>query len=334
MPPTFEISPSNRTRLYKVLSRGRQLTQQEASELLGVSQRQIRNLVAELEEEGVRVQSSFVDRERVYHLNPEDWYTDTVSLDLTEQQLMALQVATRAAQPTLAPTPLSDALANASTALEEKLEPHVDTFIPSFESERWNFDRSVSMDLDSDIFWTLKSAIADQHPVLIDYYSAYREAWSQNRKVNPLLFAVRHGAWLCVAYCRNRSKCLDFNLVDIRSVTICEDEHFTPPIDFSQADHFEGRFGALEGDTRHTIILRVKPHLARYFKRKRYHPTQMTTEDDGGLRVTFSIRGLEEIASFVRSWGSGVEVIEPSELVERIVSDAQAVLETYSTSHS
>lgn len=117
-------------------------------------------------------------------------------------------------------------------------------------------------------------------------------------------------------------------------MTLCEDERYTPPADFNQSEHFEDRFGALEGDARHTVILRVEPHLARYFKRKRYHPTQTKTEDSGGLRVTFRVRGLEEIASFVRSWSPGVEVIEPPELVERIVSDAQAVLDTYTTNCS
>lgn len=198
MAPPFEPLPSSRAQLHELLSRGRRLTQHKAAELLGVSQRQIRNLVDDLREEGVRVQAGFVDRERVYYLDPKDWHTETVSLDLTEQQLMALLVATGAAQPTLAPTPLHDALDEASKALEGELEPHVDTFIPSFESERWHFDRAVSTDLNSDTFWTLKSAIADRHPVLIDYYSAYREAWSRDRKIDPycLLCGKEHGsAW-------------------------------------------------------------------------------------------------------------------------------------------
>jgi predicted DNA-binding transcriptional regulator YafY len=334
MAPSFEPSPSSRAQFYEALSRGRRLTQRRASKLLDVSPRQVRNLVKELRDRGVPVQADFTDRERIYYLKPKDWYAETVSLDLTEQQLMALLVATQAARPTLAPTPLLDALNEASDTLEKELEPRVDTFIPSFESERWHFSRAVSSDLDPDIFWALKSAIADCHPVLVDYYSAYREAWSRDRKINPLLFAVRKGAWLCVAYCHERATCLDFNLVDIKSVTVCENERYTPPSNFDQSQYFEGRFGALEGDSLSKVILRVESRLARYFKRKQYHPTQTIDEGSEGIQVTFQVRGLEEIASFVRSWGSGVEVIEPPELAERIVADAQAVINTYTKSRS
>jgi predicted DNA-binding transcriptional regulator YafY len=330
MTPAFETAPSSQSQLYEILSRGRRLTQSEAADIIDVSQRQVRNLVAELRESGVPVQSTFVDRKRVYFLQAKDWRADTVSLDLTEQQLMALLVATRAAQPTLSPTPLCKSIERVTTVLEEELEAHVDTFIPSFESERWHFNRSVSTDLDPHVFWTLKTAIANRNPVFIDYYSAHRESWSRDRKIDPLLFAVRKGAWLCVAYCHKRSTCLDFNLVDINSVTICNNEHFTPPSGFDRREYFEDRFGAIQGGSQHTVVLQVSSHLARYFKRKRYHPTQKIEEKKDGIRVTFSVRGLEEIASFVRSWGPGVKVIEPSELVDRIKSDAQSVLDNYS----
>ena len=327
---SFESKPSSRARLHRALSRGRRLTQQQAAQLLDVTPRQVRNLVRDLKEAGVPVKSEYEDRKRVYYLEPGDWHGDTVTLDLPERQLLSLLVATQAARPTLGPTPLSESLEQASTSLEEALGQSVVSFIPAFEGERWHFNRATSVELDPEVFWSLKRAIADQHPVRIDYYSAYRDAWSRGRRIDPLLYAVRKGAWLCVAYCHQRATTLDFNLVDIENVEVLDDEHYSPPEDFEPDDYFGSRFGALAGGEEHVVELLVDPEVARYFARKQYHPTQQVeSAEQGGVRVTFQVRGLEEIASFVRSWGAGVTVEHPPELVERIIHDAHEVLDQY-----
>lgn len=68
------------------------------TKLLDLSQRQVRNLARELRDKGVPIQTAFANRERVYYLNPKEWHAEPVSLNLTEQQLIALLVATEAAQ--------------------------------------------------------------------------------------------------------------------------------------------------------------------------------------------------------------------------------------------
>lgn len=329
MSPPNDLNSSSLVRFYKALSRGERLTQQEIAERLGVSARQVRRLASSLREEGVSLQESFEGRRRVYYLEPGDWHADTVRLDLPEQELLALLVATRAAGPTLSPTPLSEPLASASGSLEEALGGQVVSFIPAFETERWHFDRATSVNLDPDLFWSLKQAIADRHPVCIDYYSAYRDAWSRDRKIDPLLFAVRRGAWLCVAYCHQRREVLDFNLVDIEDLSVVSEEHFEPPPTFERETYFEGRFGALSGDSAHTVRLRVSEDVKRYFERKVYHPTQHVERAGDGINVTFRVRGLDEIASFILSWGTGVEVLEPEVLRDRITEEVQALAEQY-----
>jgi predicted DNA-binding transcriptional regulator YafY len=322
---------TSHARLHETLSRGRRLKQQTAADELGVSPRQVRNLVDDLQEEGVPVRETFENRERVYYLDPADWHADTVTLDLPERQLLTLLVATKAARPTLAPTPLSGDLEAAAESLEEALGGNVVSFIPAFESERWHFDQAVSVNLNPAVFWPLKQAIADRRPVSVDYYSAYRDAWSRGRRIDPLLFAVRRGAWLCVAYCHRREAVLDFNMVDIEEVEVAADEHYQPPSGFNRDQYFEGRFGALAGEETHEVCLRVADDFTRYFERKLYHPTQQVSHDEQGegAIVTFEVAGLDEISSFVLSWGAGVEVLSPASLVDRVKRDASAVVEQY-----
>ena len=328
---TYSSRSPSHSRLHKALSRGRRLTQQGASEELGVSARQVRNLVEDLREEGVAVQEAFEDRQRIYYLEPGGWHSGRITLDLPERQLLTLLVATKAARPTLSPTPLVEDLDAAATSLEEALGQTVVSFIPAFEGERWHFDRSTSVDLDPSVFWPLKQAIADRHPVEVDYYSAYRDAWSRRRRIDPLLFAVRRGAWLCVAYCHKREAVLDFNLVDIEDVEVLRDAHFEPPSGFDRDQYFEGRFGALAGGETYEVRLRVSEDLTRYFERKLYHPTQQVHSGAGeeGAVVTFEVQGLDEIASFVLSWGAGVEVLRPERLRERIGDEVSAMTEMY-----
>lgn len=329
---SYDPDPPTRVRLRMALSRGRRITQQQASDELEVSARHVRDVVKDLREEGVPVQETFEDRRRVYYLEPGDWHSDAITLDLPERQLLTLLVATQAARPTLSPTPLAEDLDSAAVSLEEALGGRVVSFIPAFEAERWHFNRATSVDIDPDVFWALKRAIADRHPVYIDYYSASRGAWSRDRKIDPLMFAVRRGAWLCVAYCHEREATIDFNQVGIEQVEVDEGEHFTPPSGFDRDEYFEGRFGALAGGDAHEVRLRVEEELVPYFERKLYHPTQKVSPvgDAGKIEVRFQVQGLYEIASFILSWGPGVEVLGPDVLKQRVVEEAQDVVEQYS----
>ncbi|WP_263786241.1 helix-turn-helix transcriptional regulator [Salinibacter grassmerensis] len=328
-PSSYDPDPPTRVQLHKALSRGRQITQSEASDELGVSKRRVRDVVKTLREEGVPVQEAFEDRRRVYYLKPGDWHSEAITLNIPERQLLTLLVATQAARPTLSPTPLAEDLDAASASLEEALGGRVVSFIPAFESERWHFSRATSVGINPDVFWALKRAIADRHPVYIDYYSASRGAWSRDRKIDPLMFAVRRGAWLCVAYCHKRDATIDFNQVGIEQVEVAEEEHFAPPYDFDRGEHFEGRFGALAGGDAHEVVLWVDDEHQSYFERKLYHPTQDVSSTEEGIEVTFRVQGLDEIASFILSWGSGVEVRSPEALKDRLVQEAKAVADQY-----
>jgi predicted DNA-binding transcriptional regulator YafY len=55
----------------------------------------------------------------------------------------------------------------------------------------------------------------------------------------------------------------------------------------------------------------------------------MEPTDDGGAIVTFEVQGLEEIASFVLSWGPGVKVLRPEALAGRVAQEASAVVNMY-----
>jgi len=103
-----------------------------------------------------------------------------------------------------------------------------------------------------------------------------------------------------------------------------------PPEDFDSDLYFRERFGALSGEPR-VVRLRVAPEAARFFREKEYHPTQVIEEErpDGRLVVSFEVAGLDDMASWVRSWGTGVTVLAPDELAEHVVAEARRVVAQY-----
>ena len=102
------------------------------------------------------------------------------------------------------------------------------------------------------------------------------------------------------------------------------------PDDFDPDLYFHGRFGALSGETR-VVRLLVEPDVAHLFREKDYDESQVTEEEraDGRLVVSFEVAGLEDMASWVRSWGPSVTVLDPPELAERIAEEARQVAVRY-----
>jgi len=317
--------------LHNWLRDGGACTLAEASQRLGVSKRHVRRLIQELRENDVPVQERPRGREKEFFLAPEEHHAPGLPSPFTEQQVLALVVAAQIARAKLNPTPLADPLQTAVEVLQTAYPDPALSFEADTEPNRWHFSDAPSVPIDPEIFWQLRKAAKDSHPVRIDYYSASSGRTSTDRKINPLLIAERRGSWLCVAYCRQRQTVLDFSMAAISAVRLCEDERFTPPASFDPSDYFEGRFGAVAGDTAHTVRLLVDPDRAPYFRRKVYHPSQHieAERDDGRLVVTYTVQGLDEIGAWVRSWGAGVKVLAPDALITQVMEEAKAMQARY-----
>lgn len=331
----MDLAPrSTREDLVALLQDGHVLTTAELADRLDVSKRHVRRLINEqLRPAGVSIQDRKRGREKEFFLPEPDWRTPGLPVDLTERQLLALVVAAQAARAKLRPTPLAEFLTEAVDVLRAAHPDPALSFEANAEPDHWHFSDAPSVPLDPEVFWTLREAASARQSVRIDYHSASSGRVSTGRKIDPLLIAERRGSWLCVAYCHEREGLRDFSLAGMSDVELCTDEYFTPPTSFDRARYFEGRFGAVAGDAVHTVRLLAEPDRAPYFRRKTYHPSQEIEEarEDGRLVVSYEVAGLDEVASFVQSWGVGVTVLDPPQLAERIAAEAETVAARYET---
>lgn len=102
-----------------------------------------------------------------------------------------------------------------------------------------------------------------------------------------------------------------------------------PSFDVSKL--FQGAFGLIAGSgAPQRVVVDFSPRAVSYIEPREWHHTQRSTRlDDGGLRVEFSVTGLQEVVGWVMRWGPEAVVREPPELVARVRESLAATASRY-----
>jgi predicted DNA-binding transcriptional regulator YafY len=314
--------------LQALFHEGTEATADQLAERLGCSSRQIRRLLDQLQGEGYPVKARRNGREVQYFVPEAHRAVQLHSVALEEQELLALMVAAEAVRGVLAPTPFGLPL---QRAIGKLLEHTGETFWFDKETEprHWHFGAGAVPRIDPDVLQRLYEAIRDARTVAIDYLTAKTGQHSTGRHIDPLMIAIRGTSWMVVAWCHQRRSVLDFALNGITRLE-STGRQFSPPVNFDRQTYFDGRFRALAGPTLYQIRLRVEPNRAEYFRRTQYHPSQQLHEQpDGSLEVTFEATNVQEVRAFAQSWGTGVTVLAPPELVNIMAAEAAVLAERY-----
>lgn len=319
--------------LIEFLNRGEELRFEEAKTLLGLGERQIKRLIERARHEGYDiVERRDEDRRKVFSI-PEGSREAGFRVSLTEHELLALTIAADAARATLGTTSLAEPIRSAVAKLIDKFPDEVVPLELDDAAMAWHFSSNPVAEVDPGIFAQLVEAIRNEQEIEIDYYSASRAQRTPNRRLDPYALALRGSSWLLVAWCHERHAFRDFSIPAIRSVRTTG-RYIYRRDDFDLDEHFAGRFGSLGGKALRIVRLRVEPDRVPYFRRKTYHPSQQLSEhDDGSATVEYKVAGLDDMRSFAQSWGSGVTVLEPEELVETLRNEARMVAERYDAAH-
>jgi predicted DNA-binding transcriptional regulator YafY len=95
------------------------------------------------------------------------------------------------------------------------------------------------------------------------------------------------------------------------------------------AEKLDESFGIME-EAPQTIRIKFGRPVAHFVKERLWHPTQRIEEIDGGdVIVTMRAGGLDEIASWVLSWGENATALEPSALVETVLRKLSSAIAQY-----
>ena len=77
-------------------------------------------------------------------------------------------------------------------------------------------------------------------------------------------------------------------------------------------------FGLIEGELL-DVQVQFSRDVADYFKERQWHPTQkVKTLKNGDVIVSFQAGGIDEIVSWILSWGAHAKVLEPQDLIKAV----------------
>ena len=123
------------------------------------------------------------------------------------------------------------------------------------------------------------------------------------------------------------------NLQRLRDLKVL-DRKVQPPEDFDPARYEASAFGIHPGDKEATYILRFHKAVAPYIRERVWHPTQKLRDlrgggGGGGVELTFTCGESHEVTSWVASWRSWVEVLQPASLVTELAELGRWLVSEY-----
>lgn len=159
-------------------------------------------------------------------------------------------------------------------------------------------------------FKNLKWAILNRRQVNFDYFSGSSE--NSLRHVDPWKIIFRGQAWYLYSFCKNRNAPRYFKLSRIRNLLILKDEISVEEKDFPEEEN-KGNYG---GD-RITNFIQLKVRVADsevYRILDEYKVDSIEEADDKTKILTLDVPDIYWIKSWILSFGSSMQVLEPEKL--------------------
>ncbi len=321
--------------LRRLLDAGHELSLMQMQQKLGLSERQVRRILRQVQKDGLPLHQHRDGRHKLFSLSAGRQQVDLPDLRFDQSELRALTVAAKASRAVLVGTPHAAALSRAFQKLLERASPVAYIFDLEDSLQEWHFEENPPDQMSEECFRQLEAAMDEHRSVRIDYRKAQDQSISLDRKIDPYFFAKRGRAWLVVAYCHQRKEPRNFAIMGMQRVRFCdpatENAFFAPATDLLPEAYFRSSLGAINSGTCYKLRLLIEPEKALYFRLRKYHPSQQVVEEcpDGRLVVSFELEGFEEMRSFCQGWGVGITVLDPPELQKRLREEAMAIAARY-----
>ena len=247
------------------------------------------------------------------------YYTEDVAgfptVQITEGELFALLVAEKALQQyrgTHFEAPLVSAFRKMAAGLPDTISLNLADW-----EQTISFRTSAEPELSLGTFDILAKAAARREQLEIRYRKPGRKD-PETRVIDPYHVANINGEWYLFAYDHLRKDLRTFVPARIQQAGPTG-RKFERPAGFSLEARLRNSFSVHSGDGEHLVVIRFSPQVADYIREKKWHPSQLRKElPGGGVELRMSLSSLSEVQRWILAWGGEAEVIEPSELRDRI----------------
>lgn len=248
-------------------------------------------------------------------------------LDLLYDEGLALCYCRSAIQP-LAGTYLAESLQNAFRKIEASLGQRAAKYVARMAPRLHRTHVSGDYARQAELIDQLLIAIDDAKATFITYQSA-RSSEALSYPVEPYGLVEHRGSFYLVGHSQQHDEVRHWKVDRIEAVDVTE-VRFQRPADFDLAKHLAGSFGIYHGRQPIRVRVRLNPSAARYVREKRMHASQRLRREAGGSAIVqWTVSSLVEVRSFVLSFGSAAEVLEPEELRVEVAAEAEKILASY-----
>ena len=166
---------------------------------------------------------------------------------------------------------------------------------------------------------TIQDAIRDRSLIKFRYYASSGES---ERTVEPYYLVFRWSSWYLWGWCRNRKEFRLFKLNRMDKVRKTDEtfefRHASLP-DLSNEKIFPGRIkvnALFEADQKWRLV-------------DEFGPSSFTENDDGRLLFTADYTDLDNLVTWLMTFGAKVEVLQPKEARDIICRNAKETLKLY-----
>jgi proteasome accessory factor B len=303
----------------------RAVTINELADEFGITRRQVYRDLAEIEDEGHPLERSDGSGEKTWQLPL--GYKGLPQIAITQYELMSLHLAKNHLA-YLNGTPFVDDLdsviAKVEAGLPAKVVNHLERISRVFASVQGP-KRSYAKQ--KKILSDLRKALLLQRTVILHHQKPDYEEPTPHR-VDPYVLVLYQYGLYVMGY-SHRAKALRMFAVErIHRVQLTEDS-FDMPSDPSWEALPRNAFGLID-EAPKTVRIWISPDVAYLLKERQWHPTQsLKQQKDKSVIVTFQAGGLDEIATWVLSWGANAKVLDPPELVKEVKSQLARATSRY-----
>ncbi len=178
------------------------------------------------------------------------------------------------------------------------------------------------------IFKKMLEACLQRRSVSFSYLApAYAE--KIQRTVDPYHLLNYMGTWHLIGYCHLRKSLRNFTLSRMSDLNIL-DKTFVVPRNFRIKDYLHSAFGIYKGPALKEVTLRFSPLKSRWIAGQIWHKDQKVKNlPDGSIELSFPVASFSEVTMEILKHGSGVEVIKPKALRDRIKEEAKKIVKIY-----
>ena len=178
-------------------------------------------------------------------------------------------------------------------------------------------------------FSEIGAALLKRNRLDIEYYSKGKNEVTQ-REISPQRLIFYRENWYLDAYCHMRKELRSFAVDGIRKAVLTNKKAEEIPEKQCQ-EHFAESYGIFSGKATQRAKLRFTPEHARWVSTENWHGQQVGSFDkDGYFILEFDYNQDPELIMDIMKHGSGVEVLAPATLKNRVKEELKKAIVNYS----